>query len=360
MSRIIKTLGNKLSLMFPRLWLFRQRRIYIKRYSAEAREYFKNATNIPEDVTLEDYLKALDKYLVTVKEYIGVYKFYALSEEERSEIISVPKTFLLYYQLRLAYPKNYDARFFIDKEKFLYFATQNGLIKRKWLFAPDATREQIEDLLRSTDCMYKLNDQAHGDGIRKIHHDNEEEIQSALNNAVEQRAVIEQCIVGCDELQSFHPSSLNTIRVVTIAHEGRAKILTSFLRIGAGGHVVDNLGAGGLRANIDIETGIVDSDGLYIDGKRASHHPNTGIAFNGFQIPHWDVVKQECIKASMLVTQSKVVGWDIAITANGEVDIIEANHMPDIISCRQLTTRKGDKQRIQDIVIYVTGRRFDL
>ena len=360
MSRIIKTLGNKLSLMFPRLWLFRQRRIYIKRYSAEARKYFATATDIPEGATLADYLDALEKHLVMPKEYLSVYEMYKLNEEERSSIISVPATFMLYHRLRLYYPEHYDPAFFINKETFLSFATSNGLIHRKWLFAPDATRDQLEQLLRSTDCIYKLNNQSHGDGIHKIHHDNEEEIQTALSNAVAQRAVIEECIVGHEALQVFHPASLNTIRVVTLAHEGRSAIVTSFLRVGAGGHVVDNVGAGGLKANIDIETGIIDSDGFYHDGRHATHHPDTGVAFNGARIPNWDKVKSLCIKAAAMVNQSIVVGWDIAVTQAGEAEIIEANSLPDSISCKQMTTRQGDKKRIENSVYQIIGKHYDL
>ena len=130
------------------------------------------------------------------------------------------------------------------------------------------------------------------------------------------------------------------------------------MRVGAGGPVVDNLVAGGLRANIDIESGVVDSDGLFIDGTRATHHPDTGVKFKGTQIPQWDKVTEVCLKAASMVSQSIVAGWDIAITANGEVEIIEVNSLPDNISCRQLTTRKGDKHFIEDAVFRVTGRHF--
>ncbi len=355
---IINMLKKWVYSLCPNLWLYRHCKKYVAQLSAEGRDYFATANDIPTGASLDDYLAAVHKHYITLKEYLTIYKYYLLGEQERAEIVTVNESMLLYYRLKFAFPKNYKQDFFINKENFLSFASSNGLIRRKWLFAPNSDSQSIEALLRHYDCIYKPNNLEHGDGIIKIHHDNEQEIQFALRNAIEQCAVIEECIENCDEIKAFHPSSLNTIRVVTLAHEGKAVIATALLRVGAGGHVVDNLGSGGIRANIDIETGVIDSDGMYTDGSRTTHHPDSGLPIKGFHVPQWNDVKQLCLRVAKMVNQSIVVGWDIAITQNGGIEIIEANSLPDSISCKQLMTGKGEKSHVKELVYQVTGQYF--
>lgn len=71
-------------------------------------------------------------------------------------------------------------------------------------------------------------------------------------------------------------------------------------------------------------------------------------------------MRQVCLKAASMVNQSIVAGWDIAITDAGEPELIEVNSLPDIISCKQLTSRIGDKKRIEDSVYQIIGKHYDL
>lgn len=59
-------------------------------------------------------------------------------------------------------------------------------------------------------------------------------------------------------------------------------------------------------------------------------HPETGIVFDGFQIPYFNEVKNIIIKASALF-DLPLLGWDVAITPNGPV-IIEVNHNFHLLS----------------------------
>ena len=54
------------------------------------------------------------------------------------------------------------------------------------------------------------------------------------------------------------------------------------------GVCVDNLHAGGCGCAVDVETGVVVSDGFNNDFARLREHPLTHVPFKGFQIPMWD------------------------------------------------------------------------
>lgn len=153
--------------------------------------------------------------------------------------------------------------------------------------------------------------------------------EEILHRIYEGNALVEECIQGCDQLQAFHPQSLNTVRVVTVKDGNEPKLFGSFFRMGRGDSVVDNAHAGGVFAHVDIEKGILDSDAITTDGEVFQHHPDTGIVIKGFQIPNWNLISETCKEAHRLC-DNFIVGWDVTVNKNGEVDFIEGNHAPDM------------------------------
>lgn len=63
-------------------------------------------------------------------------------------------------------------------------------------------------------------------------------------------------------------------------------------------------------------------------------------------IPNWDKVKDVCERASRHIAEFKFCGWDCVVLPNGEVDIIEGNHGPDV-DVMQSPLKKGIKQLIE-------------
>ena len=170
-----------------------------------------------------------------------------------------------------------------------------------------------------------------------------------LNYSVAELRLVEECIEGCTELQSFHPKSLNTLRVVTILHNGEHEVLHSFFRVGVGDSVVDNAHAGGLFAQVDIETGRLVTDGISTDGAKLLKHPDSQIEFKGFVIPKWDMIKQTVLKAANSLPGLFICGWDVTVTKDGIVDIIEGNHGPDF-DVMQSPLKTGYYNRINEYI----------
>lgn len=100
--------------------------------------------------------------------------------------------------------------------------------------------------------------------------------------------VAEELIVQAQETAKLHPQSVNTVRVPTVKDKnGDVHIFHPFFRMGCGEAVVDNGGSGGILANVDVNTGIINTLGRNELGTRFLIHPDSKEQIIGFQIPRW-------------------------------------------------------------------------
>src|SRR5699024_1760919 len=86
--------------------------------------------------------------------------------------------------------------------------------------------------------------------------------------------------------------------------------------------------SGNIACSIDLKTGKIDRKGVYKDITKeasVSHHPVTGVEFQGYQIPMWDEIVEQTKEIAVYRPENRSVGWDIALTENGP-DFIEGNH----------------------------------
>ena len=103
-----------------------------------------------------------------------------------------------------------------------------------------------------------------------------------------------------------------------------------FFLTGLGRQCINNMHAGGILCGVNTESGVVESDGYDLYGHEYLCHPESKERFMGFRIPQWDKCIDVCRNAMMKYGNVRVVGWDVCVTENGEVEIIEGNHAPDI------------------------------
>ena len=82
-------------------------------------------------------------------------------------------------------------------------------------------------------------------------------------------------------------------------------------------------------AAVDVETGKILTPAINSAGEQIERHPISGIELVGFQIPHWDKVREITDHAMGAMENINYVGWDIAICEDKAV-IIEGNSTPDL------------------------------
>lgn len=142
-----------------------------------------------------------------------------------------------------------------------------------------------------------------------------------------------------ERMKKLSPSSINTLRIVTIFHGGKAHVLYAVVRMGVGGACVDNTCSGGIYAPIVggaiSSPAFRDSTGEYFET-----HPTTGTPLVGFEIPMYAEAVELCRRAAAVVPEVGYVGWDIAITPEKPV-LVEGNALPNYTLCQNFRYNGG-------------------
>lgn len=134
--------------------------------------------------------------------------------------------------------------------------------------------------------------------------------------------LVEEKLTNAPEIAALYPSSLNTFRVVTIKTlDKRWCLAAAYLRVGAGGNVVDNVAAGGILVRVDAEGRTCSA---HHDGRSIAQHPDTGAQLVGIRLPGYRAACDLALEASRKLGFVGTIGWDIAVTDRGAV-IVEGN-----------------------------------
>lgn len=317
------------------------------RFFREAKQRFR--LDKPLYGSFRDYKKAFWKHRVTYSEYMYSYEYWRLDEARRDEFISTSEMQVIYRKLGDRSVRD----LFHNKVQFL--TSFSSFVHRWWSLAESLSFSEFRDQVSRMDLIAKPIDGTRGEGIIKIVYAEVNDWEGLYARLVGGKYLLEQCIQACDELASFHPASLNTIRVVTISNQDKCAIFGALFRMGARGSVIDNTHAGGVYAPINVETGVIDIDAIDSKNQHYSHHPDTGKAIKGFRIPLWDQIVETCKRASHTVPNIRFAGWDVCVTNNGLVEIIEGNHAPDFDGGMQAPLKIGVKKKLQRDVISILG-----
>jgi len=324
------------------IWLDERKRFY-----QEAKTRF--ASEKPKQGSLKDYKSAFRKHRVTYSEYMYSYEFWRLSEEERDEFISTSEMQCIYR--KLGDPKVRS----VFHDKVMFLKCFNRFVYRHWALVNELSFEQFKNMIVQSDCIAKPIDGTRGDGVFKIKAEEVEDWPALYECCLNNNLLLEQCIQSCDELSAFHPNSLNTVRVVTISDGDKFMVFGALFRMGAHGSVVDNTHAGGIYAPINVETGIIDTDAIDAHNNHFEYHPDTLKKIKGFKIPRWDSIVETCREASKIIPNVYFAGWDVCITKDDRVEIIEGNHAPDFDGGMQAPLKIGVKKKLQKAVYQQMG-----
>ena len=290
--------------------------------------------------SLREYKRALYRHRFLYEEY-NAYKLWDLDKKRWGEYISDREMQCIYRKVVQINVANCFSDKLDGLEVFAKF------VHRRWM-NPDAMGfEVFKDLVMSTDCIAKPRRGMKGQGVFFIRKDGDENrIKELYQYCRKNHFIVEERLRASEEIEEFHPQSLNTVRVVTISNKNKVEILDAEFRMGIGENVVDNASCGGILASINVVTGALIENGVDMFGNEYVNHPSTGKAIKGFMIPHWDEIVRVCKEAATVVQGTVFVGWDVCVRQNGEIELIEANAFPGVIGL-QTARKQGLKPRLQ-------------
>jgi len=183
----------------------------------------------------------------------------------------------------------------------------------------------------------------------------EDRVRSLLED-VNNQYIITEYIQMHSDIKKIYNGAVNTIRMIVFKKDGRTpEIGNAYMRFGSKKTgAVDNMGAGGIFAQIDIDTGryhnakIIENNDIL----PCEYHPDTGVKIEGL-LPNWEKVKCLVLEVAKSVPQLEYFGFDIALTEDG-LKFPEINRFPDYPKIEKL----GPKT--MDYLLYKLNKKKEL
>lgn len=210
---------------------------------------------------------------------------------------------------------------------------------------PEGYTNTFEEIFRLVEekgvLALKPDEGSHGDGFYKFTCENgkyqlnyedvsRQQVLDILED-VNNQYLITEYINMHPALKRIYDGSVNTVRMLVFKKDGKTpEISNAYVRFGSKKTgAVDNVGAGGMTAHIDVETGRFYDAKIVMDGsiEDCPVHPDTGVAIEGY-LPNWEQVKAQVLAVAASIRQLEFFGFDLAITEDG-IKFPEINRFPD-------------------------------
>ena len=150
-----------------------------------------------------------------------------------------------------------------------------------------------------------------------------------LRRILGRHGVIQELLSPHQELGDISPGGLPTMRIVTCRNEsGALEACVAILKLAGGGTPVDNFNAGGIAVRLDADGSCTAAFRARADPAGIAHHPATGAAILGRQVPDFNEAMALALRAHSTIPDGfTLVGWDIGMTNRGPL-IVEGNWNP--------------------------------
>lgn len=220
-------------------------------------------------------------------------------------------------------------------DKLRFNKTFAAYLGRKTLNGETATEEELAEFLRDQEAIFaKINHGDCGRGVEKLYVKDFDSPAAMLAYIREHGLVVlEHVLPQHEDMARLHPSSVNTMRILTDLVDGQVHIAYITVKMGRGSGVCDNSGQGGILCRVDPQSGKIISPATDDYFNVYEKHPDTGIVLQGYQLPMVDRAVAMAKEAALVFPQVGHVGWDMAITPTGPA-IIEGNEFPGTDLCQ--------------------------
>ncbi len=272
------------------------------------------------------------------------YELYKRDNNELKEYVTIKDQDKFYEIVSPSQHKNefsYKPNFLKNFKKY---------IKRDF-FVDEGIDELKKFLERHTEFMIKPYDGLGGHKVDKIYSKDIGNVDEFYEKLKNERLFLEEYVVQHSKVSEVAPNSVNTIRIMTFAYDGKSEILFACMRFGNGEASVDNFHQGGMAVLVDTETGKLVGQAYNKNLEYFDRHPKTNIQFDEFQIPNWDKIRKMVLSAALESRHIHAVGWDVAVTEDGAT-FIEGNRRAgyDLVQVLSKRGRKDIMRHCIDII----------
>lgn len=219
----------------------------------------------------------------------------------------------------------------ILSNKAMFNKTFAKFVKREWVDTNTCSYDEFVGFVkRSNNFIAKPVLGTGGGGIERIYIDSATSLRECFEYCRNNNYIVEEIIHQHKTLAEFNESTLNTIRVTTLlCADNIPRIVLATARFGRLGNVVDNFHGGGVGAVVDIDTGKIISEAIDRNHQRNAFHPDSRKRILGFQYPEWEKIRDVVSEAALMLPEMRNIGWDVAVTNKGDVELVEGNGFPN-------------------------------
>lgn len=181
-------------------------------------------------------------------------------------------------------------------------------------------RVKLTDLAKPYGAVFvKGDDSGRGEKVRKV------AAKALMDYPFDGNCVIQRAIQQHPFFEEFVAGVVATLRITTVkspsGHFGMREAAVRFGRSGA-----EWLTAGeNVAAQIVDGMGTLDELAYTSDWNGWKAHPDTGTMFGGRQVPYFADAVALCESLHAVLPHVAIVGWDVAIDADGKAELIEWN-----------------------------------
>jgi hypothetical protein len=192
-----------------------------------------------------------------------------------------------------------------------------------------------------------------GDGL----HLREEQLFARWVSQSARRAfLLQPRLTNHPDLFPLNNGALSTVRVLSCLDEREEpELIGAVMRMAIGSNtVVDNAHAGGIAAAVDLSTGKLGPACDLGTSARLGwleRHPTSGARVEGMILPHWQSLRSLVEQAHSTLRGAVVLGWDVAILADGPV-LIEANGNPGLEIMQRANRRGFSRGRMGELLAH--------
>ena len=174
-----------------------------------------------------------------------------------------------------------------------------------------------------------------GQGVKLIQTENG--VVSGLNctiqelfNKYKRSFIVQERLEQHDGISKLNPTSLNTLRVMSYRRGNEVIILYAVIRIGRLDQVIDNETAGGIKADINLETGQIKGHAFGNAKEKLMPKTDVGTVLDGYEIPSFKKVLELVKEMHLRLPYFNLIGWDMSVDKSGNPALIEWNRAAEL------------------------------
>lgn len=184
-----------------------------------------------------------------------------------------------------------------------------------------------------SEIIIKLNSSMRGKGFYRLSPQGFDEFDFAHSRDFVVQAPIDQA----EWYEQFTRESVGTLRVTTIKLPGKpAEYGAAFMRFGV-------KGADRVTSESRLVLGVTSAGRLgrfsfNSNWELLDRHPDSGIVWDGMEIPDFDFMVQKCLQLHERVGSIEIIGWDLVMDKAGKMQLMEWNtDYPGIVHSEMTT-----------------------